>query len=182
MNSDSVSPSTPSVQAPCESGLPAANRLLQETARIHSQAKQAVQALEEKRQDLQRTLNEAWKEKQEIEAVYFGLLRHIATLRQDCLARRSNSLLDWNWLDQCLTSILSSQGVETLPTAPGDAYNPEFQECVDTVSVVDLPANSIYQIVDVGFGMKLPNGQYQTLKASKVVVNKASTETKRSPC
>ncbi len=126
--------------------------------------------LEQDLQSLQTTWTQAWKERETLLNEYYELLRSLLHVYDLCIKfSASNAVLQE--IQTGLQRCLDRQGVSSLETRPGDLFNAELHECLETTSDTSQPQGVITNVVEMGFSKSFPDGGRILVRPSLVIVN-----------
>jgi len=150
------------------------NKGLQDMKRLHWELKVNLQAIEGQHQAIQSLSSEAWSEREQILSNYYGTLRGILLVFDNC-ENIFKSVPQISVVNDGLKRILEEQHIEPIQVKAGDLFDSEFHQCEETAEKEEFLNGAVLQIIEAGYIKKLQNGQHIVIRPAKVLVNKKMT-------
>ena len=129
--------------------------------------------------NIERQLGQAWGERESLIGDYYVLLRSVLTVLEDC-GSSSDDSPELQVVRTGLEKTLRQQGIEVIPVAEGDVFEPDIQSCEEVEPSVDCVPGTVLRILDTGYTRRLADGSVVVVRPAKVVISQPSANFKES--
>ena len=79
-----------------------------------------------------------------------------------------------------LEKTLRQQGVEVIPVAEGDVFEPDRHSCEEVEPSADCDPGTVLRILETGYTRRLADGSVVVVQPTKVVISQPSSNPKES--
>jgi molecular chaperone GrpE (heat shock protein) len=164
-------------QPPCREGNPLTGIRLavQDAGAVVENQYQALRLTEDRLARIEEHLHRAWQERDGLLRDYHAILKGLLRLLDDVLA----SSPDQEGLPNIragLEKLLKEQGVERIPIAVGEPFQPETQCCEQTEPSDTVPPGSVVRILESGYRITRPGRNGEILRSARVVVSQSAKD------
>ena len=153
-----------------ENSLAQSNKILIDMGKLHYDLKSTLQHFEDRYQNLQRALSEAWRERKALLDAYFDLSRTVADLHDHC-AGLAEQHADVALFCERLERVLAEHGLEYFEVNQHASFDPEFHQCAETATDGDAPPGTVIAVLSRGLIKIQADGSQSVVRPARVIVN-----------
>ena len=126
---------------------------------------------------IERQLGQAWGERESLIGDYYALLRSVLTVADDCRSSSADSP-ELQVVRIGLENTLRQQGIEVIPVAEGNVFQPDIHSCEEVEPSVDCVPGTVLRILETGYQRRLADGSVVVVRPAKVVISQPSANFK----
>ena len=154
-------------------------QIVQNAQPVVDQQLAAARTTDELLTSVERQLGQAWGERESLIADYYALLRSVLAVVEDCRSSSDDSP-ELQVVRTGLEKTLRQQGIEVIPVAESDVFQPDIHFCEEVEPSTDCAAGTILRILETGYQRQLADGSVVVVRPAKVVISQPSGNFKES--
>ena len=154
-------------------------QIVQNAQPVVDQQLAAARTTDELLTSVERQLGQAWGERESLIADYYALLRSVLAVVEDCRSSSDDSP-ELQVVRTGLEKTLRQQGIEVIPVAKGDGFQPDTQSCEEVEPSTDCAAGTVLRILETGYQRQLADGGVVVVRPAKVVISQPSANFKEA--
>ena len=155
------------------------HQVVQNAQPVVEQQFAAARMMDELLTSVERQLGQAWGERERLIGDYYALLRSVLAVVEDCRSSSDDSP-ELQVVRTGLEKTLRQQGIEVIPAAEGDVFQPDIHSCEEVESSADCLAGTVLRILETGYQRQLDDGSVVVVRPAKVVISQPSASFKES--
>jgi hypothetical protein len=140
----------------------------------------AIRIIEQSLSGIEEAVGLAWRDRENLTANYYTLLRGVLQILDDCHSLGDNGQ-EFEVVFSGFERILCEQGVEVIPVTEGQRFQPDSQCCEETEASSEHASGTVLRIVQSGYQRRLPNGSSLVVRPARVVVSRSPENRKELP-
>jgi len=147
------------------------NAIVRELGPLLTGAAENLRAIEDRHHAVLSASATAWAERENLLHRYYGFVRSILQVRDDCTRCDADSP-GMGAVRAGLDRALAEQRIEELPVKAGDAFDPEIHECESAAGIgEDSRGAVVANVIQPGFVQRVQGGLGVVVRPAKVQIN-----------